>query len=186
MHVHGSSDTPHFCFDRVNSRQLHLLLPPVWHVKPQIHRARACLSVMAMIRRKTQPELQATPSLRIHLGATPVYESTRESQSVGSLVGDRRRGLAIPLNQMQPTCCIDNSRNVTWPQRKGSLLEGSLHITPSKVAQVSVLASTAAVGLGDGQGAKRGLAALNARLVALDNLASLFFGSSDFSLSKGA
>lgn len=91
----------------------------------------------------------------------------------------------IPLNQMQSTRCVDNSRNFTWPQSKSGLLKGSLHITLSKISQVSALSGAAAVGLGDGQVAKRGLAALDTRLVALDNLAGFVFGSSDLSLLVG-
>lgn len=143
---------------------------------------------MTIISRKTRPEVQATPSPRIYLNPTPDCESTREeSQYAVTLMGRQKTiGLDIPLNQMQPTCCIDNSRNFAWPQCKCSLLKGSLHVTLSKVSQVSVLASTAAVGLGGGQVAERDLAALDARLVALDDFAGFVFGSSDLSLLKGA
>lgn len=86
---------------------------------------------------------------------------------------------------MQPARRINHAGNLTWPQRKSGLLKGGLHVALSKVTQVTALPGAAAVGFGDGQVAERGLAALDARLVALDDLAGFVFGAGDFGLFHG-
>lgn len=87
-----------------------------------------------------------------------------------------------PLNQVQPARGIDNPRDLARLEGKGGFLEGGLHVALSKIAKVAALPSTAAVGLGDGQVAQRGLAARDALLIALDDLPGVVFGAGDLGL----
>lgn len=88
------------------------------------------------------------------------------------------------LNQMQPARRIDHTRDLTRLQGKGSLLKLLLHVTLAEVTQVAPLTGTAAVGLGDGQVAKGDFAALDALLVALDDLLSLVLATGDVGLDR--
>lgn len=83
------------------------------------------------------------------------------------------------LNQMQSTRRVHHTRDLAGLQREGRLLELLLHVTPAEVSQIPPLTGTAAVGLGDGQGAEGDLAAPDALLVALDDPLGLVLAAGD-------
>lgn len=85
---------------------------------------------------------------------------------------------------MQTTCGIHYARHLTRLEGKGGLLECLLHVALAKVAEVSLLAGAAAVGLGDGQLTQAHLAARDTGLVALDDLAGVFLGAGDLGLER--
>lgn len=84
---------------------------------------------------------------------------------------------------MQTTGRLHDARHFSGLERKCSLLKGLLHVSFSKVAQVTALASTAAVGLGDSQLGQCLLLRLDDLLVVyLDDLSGLGLGAGDFVL----
>lgn len=84
-----------------------------------------------------------------------------------------------PLNQMQAARGVHDARDAAGLQGEGGLLELLLHITLAEVAEVAALPGAAAVGLGDGKVLQGGLAALDALLVALDDLPCVVLGARD-------
>jgi hypothetical protein len=84
---------------------------------------------------------------------------------------------------MQPARRIHHTRNLTRLQRERRLLKLLLHVPAAEIAQVAVLARATAVRLGHGQLAELDLAALDARLVVLDDAARLVLGARDLGLA---
>lgn len=80
---------------------------------------------------------------------------------------------------MQPARRVHDARDAAGLQGKGGLLELLLHVALAKVAEVAALAGAAAVGLGDGELLQGGVAALDALLVALDDLLGVILGARD-------
>lgn len=83
---------------------------------------------------------------------------------------------------MQTTRSIDDARGAAGLQSESGLLELLLHVALTKVTEVAPLPSAAAVGLLDGQLLQGGLTALDALLVALDDLLSVGLGAGDVGL----
>lgn len=88
-----------------------------------------------------------------------------------------------PLDQVQSALRLDDAAHLSRLQRKGGLLKLLLHVSLAKVAQVASLAGTAAVALGQGEFAEVDIAALDAGLVGLDDLAGIVLGASDLALA---
>lgn len=84
---------------------------------------------------------------------------------------------------MQAALSLDYAAHLSRLERKGGVLKLLLHVALAKVSQVAPLARAAAVALGQGELAEADVAALDAGLVGLDDVAGVVLGAGDFALA---